>query len=107
MEFKDGRAYVDATRTPELDAEGFAREIMRRVQALRKDAGLDKKDSIALVLQADKEFAALLQPHEAAIREKVGAKSLKFSDQPPIKKSLQSSAEDIKGKKFSIHFDTA
>jgi len=107
MDFKDGTVYLDVTRTPELDAEGFARELMRRVQALRKDAGLDKKDHIVLIVQADKGFLDMLQPHEATIREKVGAKTLKLSYQPPARKHQVTSAESVKDKKFTIHFDKA
>ena len=29
---KKGDVYIDVTRTPELDSEGYAREIMRRIQ---------------------------------------------------------------------------
>jgi isoleucyl-tRNA synthetase len=37
---------VDSSLTPELHAEGLAREIVRRVQALRKDAGFNIEDRI-------------------------------------------------------------
>jgi isoleucyl-tRNA synthetase len=105
--FRDGRAYIDTTRTPELDAEGYAREIMRRVQALRKDAGLDKRDQITLLLQLDRQFAALLQPWERQIAEKVGAKALKLTDQAPAKKLPHTSAEQVKDKSFVIWFEKA
>ena len=41
-------AVVDTRRTPELDAEGLAREIVHTVQNLRKERGLDIADRIAL-----------------------------------------------------------
>ena len=40
-EFKNGFSYINMIRTKELEAEGYARDIMRRVQALRKKAGLE------------------------------------------------------------------
>ncbi len=107
IEFKDGRVYLDTTRTPELDAEGFAREIMRRVQSMRKDTGLDKRDQIALVLQGDKGFMAMLQPWEAAIKEKVGAKTIKLTEQPPMRKHAHTSEEKVKDKAFAIFFEKA
>jgi isoleucyl-tRNA synthetase len=107
VEFKDGKVYVDVTRTEQLDAEGFSREIMRRVQSLRKEAGFDKKDHIVLLLQMDKEFAASLQPWENAIKDKVGAKVLKLSDQPPARKHQHTSEEKVRDKKFTIWFDKA
>ena len=106
-EFKDGRAYLDITRTDQLDAEGYGREVMRRIQSMRKEAGLDKKDQIIVLIQADKSFLASLQPWEAAIKEKVGAKVFKCSDQPPARKHAHSSQEEIKGKTFTIYFDKA
>ena len=107
MEFKDGIAYLDTTRTPELEAEGFAREIMRRIQSLRKDGGLDKRDQIHVILHGDKSFLATLQPWETAIKDKVGAKTIKLTDQPPARKHEHASEELVKDKKYAIFFDKA
>ena len=107
MEFKDGVIYLDTTRNEQLEAEGFAREIMRRVQSLRKEAGLDKRDQISLLIEADKTFLAMLQPWETAIKEKVGAKVLKLSDQPPSRKHAHSCDEKVKDRIFTIHLDKA
>ncbi len=102
-----GTILIDWSRTPELEAEGFARELMRRVQALRKNAKLEKRDHISLTLKAEAEFVASLRPWEAAIREKVGAKQFKITDQALARKHEHSSDEEIKGKKFTIAFDKA
>ena len=42
---------VDATLTPELKAEGLAREIVRRVQDMRKKAGFNIEDRITTYYQ--------------------------------------------------------
>ncbi len=47
---------VDATITPELRAEGLAREVVRRIQAMRKEAGFDISDRITTYYQASGEF---------------------------------------------------
>lgn len=44
---------VDLTMTPELVREGLAREVTRRVNQLRKDAGLTIADRIALKVWSD------------------------------------------------------
>lgn len=44
---------VDLTMTPELVREGMAREVTRRVNQLRKDAGLTIADRIALKIWSD------------------------------------------------------
>ena len=48
----DGKTIVllNTTLTPELKSEGIARDIIRNVQNLRKDAGLDIADRIKLSL---------------------------------------------------------
>ena len=43
---------IDAVITPELRAEGLAREVVRRVQDLRKKAGLNIEDRIRVRYQA-------------------------------------------------------
>jgi isoleucyl-tRNA synthetase len=48
---------VDATLTPELRREGLAREVVRRVQAMRKDAGFDISDRITTYFVAAGELA--------------------------------------------------
>ncbi|HSF81965.1 MAG TPA: class I tRNA ligase family protein [Anaerolineales bacterium] len=52
---------VDATLTPELKAEGLAREIVRRVQAMRKEAGFDIADRISTYYQAPPELAVVFE----------------------------------------------
>ncbi|MBI5398819.1 isoleucine--tRNA ligase [Candidatus Woesearchaeota archaeon] len=80
-EFKGGFIYLDKTRSHELDAEGYAREIMRRVQALRKEAGLQKADRIDLIVRTDGELKGMLASWSRPIQEKVGAVSIKITDE--------------------------
>jgi isoleucyl-tRNA synthetase len=46
-------AAIDPAITPELRLEGVAREIISRVQRMRKDAGLAVSDRIRLVIGGD------------------------------------------------------
>ncbi|HLD41656.1 MAG TPA: class I tRNA ligase family protein, partial [archaeon] len=43
-EFRNGFIYLNKERTDELEAEGYARETVRRIQALRKEHGFVKTD---------------------------------------------------------------
>ena len=45
-----GFVVLDTAVTPELEAEGVARDLVRAVQQARRDAGLDVSDRIALSL---------------------------------------------------------
>ncbi len=71
------RVFLDTTRTPELEAEGFAREVVRRTQQLRKKAGLVKTDRIVLELAGDTKE---LETYKELILDRTGAKSLVFID---------------------------
>ncbi len=46
----DGLVVLDASVTPELEAEGWAKDRIRELQDLRKSAGLDVSDRISVVL---------------------------------------------------------
>jgi isoleucyl-tRNA synthetase len=45
-EFSKGFVYVDVSLTPQLQAEGYAREIIRRIQDMRKELDLRVEDQI-------------------------------------------------------------
>ncbi len=62
-----GVVMLDTNVTPELEAEGMARDVVRAVQQARRDAGLNVSDRIILTLGADDALAAQLAPHEALI----------------------------------------
>ena len=47
---RGGFVVLDTALTPELAAEGVARDLVRAVQQARRDAGLDVSDRIALTI---------------------------------------------------------
>ena len=96
-EFRKGFLYINKKLDEALEAEGYSREVMRRVQSLRKKAGLQKSDSISLFIKADEELIEMLKKHEDAIKDKVGASKLKISQIDPVKKTKSSSKEKVKG----------
>jgi isoleucyl-tRNA synthetase len=58
---RDVTVAVDTVLTPELKAEGLAREVVRRVQNLRKEAGFDLDDRIVTTYQAEGELAEAIE----------------------------------------------
>ncbi|WP_440772281.1 isoleucine--tRNA ligase [Natronorubrum sp. DTA28] len=69
-----GVAYVDASLTDDIESEGYAREVIRRVQEMRKDLELDVEERIALDLEIDDDRVAdLVAEREELIREEVRA----------------------------------
>ena len=93
-EFSKGNIILETALTPELEIEGFARELMRRVQDIRKEQKLKKQDKINLAIKTDLD----LNSWKSTIKSKVGAQELDFEAKPyPIKENLE-----IKDKKFTI-----
>jgi len=70
-----GVVILDTEVTPELAAEGLARDVIRVVQQARREAALDVADRIALVLEVPPSVAAAVEAH----REFVAAETLATS----------------------------
>ncbi len=96
--FVNGAVYINTTRTPELDGEGYAREIVRRLQQMRKEMGLQKRDTICCYVVCDNELLTLVQKHRETIQEKVTATECIISPDSPKIQYTNSAAEKIKGK---------
>ncbi len=62
-----GFVLLDTQTTPELEAEGLARDAIRVVQEARKNADLDVSDRIVLALNVTPDDAAALQTHAELI----------------------------------------
>ncbi|AEH60658.1 hypothetical protein Mzhil_0796 [Methanosalsum zhilinae DSM 4017] len=53
--FNEGTVYVDASLTREIESEGFSREVIRRVQDMRKDMQLAVDEHIKVFIRIDDE----------------------------------------------------
>ena len=67
---------LDTNLTPELIAEGYAREVISKLQSMRKDAGFDVTDRIAVTCQGDEAVVNAVQAYEAMIRQGVLAEQV-------------------------------
>jgi isoleucyl-tRNA synthetase len=75
--FEGGTVYVDTTLTEDIESEGYAREVIRRVQEMRKDLDLEMDQEIHLeVAVFDERVGKLVADHEDLIREEVRAREL-------------------------------
>jgi isoleucyl-tRNA synthetase len=68
--------------TPELRLEGLAREFVRRVQELRKEAGFEIADRIQLYLQATPDLLAAVDDQRPYIMGETLALELKQNEPP-------------------------
>jgi isoleucyl-tRNA synthetase len=102
--FSLGTVFIDTDMTREMEAEGTAREIVRRAQQARKDAGLDKSQHITAHLMTDKQTATALAGMLANIQERIGAKKLVISDGEPKERYTHTVSLSIKGVDVHIAF---
>ncbi|MCK6584315.1 MAG: isoleucine--tRNA ligase [Anaerolineales bacterium] len=103
---EDG-AYVAAlvtTLTPELVAEGLAREFVRRVQDLRKTANLDVADRIELFVEASAGLRSAVEAHKDYITAETLCTKLSFSA-PPAGTSVVD--DEFEGEKVTIGLQKA
>ena len=66
--------------TPELEAEGYARELARKVQAERKNAKLKKGEMISLQIFAESKIKKMLEKHTEFLKARTNSKEIKFTD---------------------------
>ena len=71
---------LDITLTPELIAEGTAREFVNRIQNLRKQSGYEVNDHIELLVMAPEEVAQALRTHQEYIQTQVQADTIDYSE---------------------------
>jgi isoleucyl-tRNA synthetase len=69
---------LDTDVTPELAAEGLARDVIRVVQQARRDAGLDVSDRIALTLAASTTVTDAVRTHEVFVAAETLATSVSY-----------------------------
>lgn len=69
---------LDITLTPELEREGIARELVNRVQNLRKDSGLEVTDRIHLKVDSTDEIRAAIAQNKEYVCNEVLATDIHF-----------------------------
>lgn len=70
---------LDIEVSPELKNEGVARELVNRIQNIRKDSGFDVTDKVDVVIYADGDDAAEIESSLKTYKEYVSAQTLSLS----------------------------
>ncbi|WP_210489812.1 isoleucine--tRNA ligase [Rufibacter aurantiacus] len=96
---------LDITVTEELRLEGMARELVNRLQNLRKDTGLDVQDKIRVFLQdGNEEVAAAVQAFGGYISEEVQAVELTLV---PSLADAEAAVLDMEGFSLPVRLEVA
>ena len=69
---------LDTNLTPELIEEGFVREVISKIQTMRKDAGFEVMDHIRVSMQDNEKIAGIVQKNEEQIKSEVLANETKY-----------------------------
>lgn len=99
---------LDFSYDKELEAEGYARELSRKVQAFRKKLGLQKEDLINLYVFVEEELKEILEKQEKLIKERTNSKKLEILPENSSKKETFKNKESfkIKEKKGGFAIET-
>ena len=103
-EFEGGNVFVNTNITLEIRQEAMARELIRRVQDMRKELDLDVEANINVDVETSKEFKDLIVPQSEVISHEVRAKSLIITDSEECSKDSKDYTKewDIEGEKVII-----
>jgi isoleucyl-tRNA synthetase len=97
---RDTEAALDARVTPELAREGMAREVVRFVQELRKNARLEMEDRIALYLRTEHEpLRQAIEEHRAYIAGETLAAQWRAE---PLNGEAKTAQVKVDGKELTI-----
>jgi len=94
---------LDTKPTPELEAEGYAREMARHVQAFRKELGLKKPDKIELFIFSDDELKKMLEKFRKFLMGRTNSAKLEIfsenvtTNKERFKKNMNFTIKDKRG----------
>ncbi len=100
--FRYGVVSIDATQTEELRKEFIARELVRRIQAMRKELKLTRLKKVAVYIAAVAPLAEAINKSKKQISEAVRADSFAVSNSLPEIKDLHSKDWEVLETKVSI-----
>ncbi|GAA4116597.1 isoleucine--tRNA ligase [Aquimarina addita] len=70
---------LDITMTPELKKEGIARELVNRIQNIRKDSGLEVTDRIGIIIEENEIIQEAVATNEVYIKNETLTETIDFA----------------------------
>ena len=86
---------IDTRLTPELIEEGYVREVISKVQTMRKEAGFEVMDHITVALVGNDKLAAVCAKNEEFLCRVVLADELRFEAVEGYTKDWNINGEDV------------
>ncbi len=85
---------MDTTLTPELIEEGYVREIVSKIQTMRKEADFEVMDEITVTVETDNELSSIISANLEEIKAEVLALELKFEGAQGLVKQWNINGKD-------------
>jgi isoleucyl-tRNA synthetase len=92
---------LDTAVTPELAEEGLARELVHRIQSLRRAAGFDISDHITTYYQGPPRLQAVLQRHGDYVRQETLSEEM-VEGAPPTSAGAHTEAQKLDGEPLTL-----
>ncbi|MBE6009496.1 MAG: isoleucine--tRNA ligase [Lachnospiraceae bacterium] len=86
---------LDTNLTPELIEEGFVREIISKIQTMRKEADFEVMDRIAVTFESEDKLAEIFEANGEEIRHEVLADSISRTEPAGFTKSWNINGEKV------------
>ena len=86
---------LDTNLTPELLEDGFVREIISKVQTMRKDAGFEVMDHIRVSMQDNDKVQQVISSNEAQIKSEVLADEVAYNGAKGFTKEWSINGEKV------------
>ena len=92
----DVTVVLDTNLTPELIEEGFVREIISKIQTMRKEAGFEVMDKIQISLADNQVIEGIFRVHEKEIKSEVLAENVVYNELSGYTKEWNINSEKVK-----------
>ena len=86
---------LDTNLTPELVEEGFVREIISKIQTMRKEADFEVTDKIVVSLEGNQVIEGIFRVHEAEIKAEVLAAEIVYNGAKGYTKNWKINSESV------------
>ncbi|MBQ0125190.1 MAG: isoleucine--tRNA ligase, partial [Clostridiales bacterium] len=86
---------IDTNLTPELIEEGFVREIVSKIQTMRKDSGFEVMDNINVYFDENARIAEIASRNAQSIKSDVLGENIVFGAKCATSKLWNLNGEDV------------
>lgn len=101
-----GEIVIDTSVTPEIETERITRDVVRRLQKMRKEMDLKMEEKVNVSIGAkDEKSIEYLKNQEDYIKKEVRVKTLEIGEPGEVRNRRYKKKWDINNKKFELSIE--